>query len=220
MRQTTAAAVRLDEDKAVSSGATGLCIAILAVRGRRRSNFIATYLAETENHIPFINHDNYYSPCGSHDHGFWFPGPDGYITFQGIDCWASEEKCEKSSAHRRSIIEKFYWTWGPEIDARLTPEDCASCPYYKRSQPWAHLAYAHEFLAVYPEPGMLTGRAHSLLNKVTPFQLLQFVTEAGFRVVKYTRNYIKNSPPPQVLKLGISLDDLATMSLYVLAEVN
>jgi tetratricopeptide (TPR) repeat protein len=168
----------------------------------------------------FNNHDNYYSPCGSHDHGFWFYGSEEYITFQGTDCWTSEEKCEASAAHRRSIIEKFPATWDSAMDARLTPENCANCPYYKRSQPWAHLAHAHEFLAVYPQPGMLTGRDKSLINKVTPFQLLQFLTEAGFTVLKSTRQFARNLPSENLLNLGISLDDLTTYNLWVLSELN
>jgi 2-polyprenyl-3-methyl-5-hydroxy-6-metoxy-1,4-benzoquinol methylase len=173
-----------------------------------------------QNGLFFCNHDNYYSPSGSHDHGFWLFGSDNYVTFQGTDCWASEEKCEKSSAHRRSVIEKLPWTWSLEIDARLTPENCANCPYYKRSQPWGHLAYAHEFLTVYPEPGMRTGRDRSSLNKITPFQLSQFLTEAGFQILKSKRNFVKNVPPPELLDLGISLDDLTTGAFFVLAEVH
>jgi len=55
MRQTTTVEVRLDEDKAASTGATRPSLSLFWLSaGRRRSNFVAARLAEADSPIPRI----------------------------------------------------------------------------------------------------------------------------------------------------------------------
>lgn len=168
----------------------------------------------------FNNHDNYYSPCGSHDHGFWFYGKDGFIEFQGVECWKSEDKCKASHYHRMNELQKVPWTWPAENNEQLTPEQCSECRYYKRSKEWAHLQGVLEFSKIYNHPSFLMHRPNSSINKVTPFQLLQLLSEAGFSVVRCERTYAANTPPENLLQMGLSKLDLTTTNIRTLCEVS
>ena len=48
-------------------------------------------------------------------------------------------------------------------------------------------------------PLFATGREGSSLNKVTAFQLRQFLQEAGLDVVMEHREILSNDPPPELL---------------------
>lgn len=175
------------------------------------------YQLLAKNGLLIVNHDNYYQPVGSHDHGFLFYNDNGQIVFQGSRCWDTVEKCTTSADYRRSISERLPWTWTPHMESRLTPEDCTQCPYYRRAQPWAHLLYQNDFLGVFPQQVFTTGYAQSTLNKVTPFQLRQFVIEAGFVVERWTEHRITNQPPASLLNppYRFSVDDLRTSTITV-----
>jgi len=166
----------------------------------------------------FINHDNYYQPTGAHDHGFLFYGENNMIVRQGPACWQMPEKCQASADHRRWIAEHLPWTW--RNTEKLTPENCTLCPYYKRSQPWAHLIYQNEFVSLFDNVSFTTGYPNSSLNKVTPFQLRQFVLEAGFVIEKEVRNRVSNLPPDFLLcpPYNFSLQDLTTSTMTLLAR--
>jgi SAM-dependent methyltransferase len=166
------------------------------------------------------NHDNYYQPVGSHDHGFLFYGPGPAIVAQGPRCWESPDKCRVSEAHRRKVMKDLWWTWDEGMEKRLTPEDCTKCPYYKRSQPWAHLTYQGEFLDLFPHVGFTTGYPKSSVNKVTPFQLRQFIIEGGFEVSAWIPNKIKNQAPEHLMRppFNFSKDDLETCTITVVAR--
>lgn len=167
------------------------------------------------------NHDNYYQPAGSHDHGFHFYSGNGSrIVQQGPRCWETPEKCATSQAHRAKTMKNLWWTWDAEMEKRLTPSDCTRCPYYKRSQPWAHLLYQDEFRTVFPQPGFTTGYQKSSLNKLTPFQVRQFVIEAGFDIAAWVCRKIANEPPPELLAppFNFSRDDLQTCIITVVAR--
>lgn len=166
------------------------------------------------------NHDNYYQPVGSHDHGFLNYGDGPAIVRQGPACWDAPDKCAASAQHRAGVKEKLWWTWTDEMEKKLTPEDCTRCPYFKRSQPWAHLTCQGEFREIFPHVAFTTGFAKSSLNKVTPFQLKQFVIEAGFDIAGWQMNKIKNEPPPHLMAapFNFSRDDLTTCTITVVAR--
>lgn len=148
--------------------------------------------------IFFNNHDNYYQPVGSHDHGFLFYGENNEIIFQGPKCWESSGKCEISRLYRQSIRERYPWTWNEQTEALLNPIDCNICPYYRRAKPWAHLIYQSDFRRIFPQVCFTTGYTgykQSSLNKVTPFQLRQYLIEAGFTIEVWQPNMVTNQPP-------------------------
>jgi 2-polyprenyl-6-hydroxyphenyl methylase/3-demethylubiquinone-9 3-methyltransferase len=164
-----------------------------------------------------INHGNYYEPVGSHDHGFLFYGENNEIVFQGPRCWESTTKCAASADFRRSIRERLSWTWGDWNESQLTPDNCIYCPYYRRAQPWAHLLYQQEFRQVFPQQCFTTGYPGSGLNKITPFQLRQFLIEAGFNIELWVPIYINNHPPQELLRppFNFSIEDLCTAMIAV-----
>jgi SAM-dependent methyltransferase len=156
-------------------------------------------LIET-NGLLFVNHDHYYQPVGSHDHGFLFYGENNLMVFQGPQCWSEPRKCEASEQFRQSIIQRFPWTWDEQIESLMDPKACNECPYYKRARPWAHLIYQDEFRRVFPQVCFTTGYEKSSLNKVTTFQLRQFIIEAGFDIESWIPNMIANEPPDFLTK--------------------
>jgi SAM-dependent methyltransferase len=159
------------------------------------ADFAALYKAlKSGGHI-LLNHDNYYQPVGSHDHGFLNHGT-GRVERQGPSCWDDPRKCAASDDHRADVARRLPWTWDQRNDQSRDPANCEACHYYRRSQPWAHLIYQDDFATLYPQSGFTTGQARSSLNKVTTFQLRQFLVEAGFRIVKDDRARVQNQPPP------------------------
>jgi FkbM family methyltransferase len=166
------------------------------------------------------NHDNYYQPVGSHDHGFLFYGDNGAIVAQGVRCWEMELKCEHSKLHRGEIQRKFPWTVMPELEETRDSADCGRCFYFRRSQPWAHLLYQDEFRTYFPNATFSTGRAGSSLNKVTLSQLRQFVIEAGFDICAFERSFIANEPPSILLDEPFCFNskELQTCTARILAK--
>lgn len=159
----------------------------------------------------FMNvHDNYYSPCGSHDHGFWFYGDAGLINFQGVDCWSLTAKCNASSDHRGALLKQMPWTWNDRLEAKRNPTDCGSCPYFKRSQPWAHLQYVDDFVETFDDRSFLTQQEGSSLNKLTTFQIRQMLNEAKFNIEHFYRNRCLNSVPDNLTEFGFSPLELTT----------
>jgi SAM-dependent methyltransferase len=161
-------------------------------------SFSALYNCLKSGGYLFTNHGNYYDPVGSHDHGFMFY-QNGGVEFLGPRCWESAEKCNASEAFRAGIARKVKWTMSDDFDAHLTPDNCNACPYFKRSQPWAHLLYQSEFRSLYDRPEFTTGRKRSSLNKVTAFQVRQLLIEAGFDITKENRSMVTNDPPQVLL---------------------
>lgn len=147
----------------------------------------------------FINHDNYYHPVGSHDHGLLFYGSKE-IEAQGPKCWEMPGKCAESQAYRKAMTQRFPWTWDARNEGKLDPAHCEACHYFKRSQPWAHLLYQNEFATLFPQHGFTTGQPQSSLNKLTIFQLRQLIVEAGFLIEKEYFAKVKNEPPEELLK--------------------
>ncbi len=146
----------------------------------------------------FTNHDNYYQPVGSHDHGFLYYGPGGVVR-QGPKCWEHDTKCRLSDEHRANVKRNLPWTWGDRNEATKNPLRCAQCHYFQRSQPWAHLLYQNEFSTLFAQPSFSTGKQGSSLNKLTTFQIRQFLIEAGFTIEKESRAVAGNSPPEELL---------------------
>lgn len=155
-------------------------------------------------------HDNYYSPCGSHDHGFWFYGQNGYIQFQGSDCWATVERCNSSSSHRAHMTQNMPWTWNKTLDDQRNPTNCGDCPYFRRAQPWAHLKYVDDFARIFSDKSFFTQRAGSSLNKLTTFQVRQLLNEAGFHLNHFHRNECANTPSAELIVAGFSPLELKT----------
>jgi 2-polyprenyl-6-hydroxyphenyl methylase/3-demethylubiquinone-9 3-methyltransferase len=159
----------------------------------------------------FLNHDNYYQPVGHHDHGFLFL-EGGRVEPQGVRCWDSPLKCAVSAEHRGRLRREFPWMWDERSESALSPWNCTTCPYWKRSQPWAHLLYADEFTTVFPQEWF-----RSALNKASIFQLRQFVREAGFEVERDGCFLVENEIPEQ-LRASFSEGDLLVLYLTLLAR--
>jgi 2-polyprenyl-6-hydroxyphenyl methylase/3-demethylubiquinone-9 3-methyltransferase len=176
----------------------------------------ASELLESGGYL-FTNHDNYYQPVGSHDHGFLYYGEDNKIAFQGIRCWERNEKCTSSENHRREIATKFPWTWDASLDALCDPARCQECPYFRRSQPWAHLIYQDDFNRLFPGAAFKTGVEGASLNKVTLFQLRQYILESGFHVITEQRNRVSNELPAKKLD-QFTRDELLTTTAEILAQ--
>ena len=167
----------------------------------------------------FNVHDNYYSPCGSHDHGFWFYGDKGQVVFQGVDCWDRSEKCEASAEHRARLLEAMPWTWNDRLEARRDPPACVTCPYFKRSQPWGHLRSVDTFPYDFDDRSFFTLREGTSLNKFTTFQIRQLLAEAGFTVHRFHRNRAENSVPVDLIESGFSpLELTTTTSVWVCSK--
>lgn len=168
----------------------------------------------------FTNHDNYYQPVGSHDHGFLFYGPNNEIVFQGVRCWEKAEKCAASDEHRARIARDLPWTLTREQDATRNPTNCDKCFYFRRAQPWAHLLNQAEFRTYFGSETFTTGRPQSGLNKVTLFQLRQLIVEAGMELVRFDRHLIVNEPPAELLAppFCFSRDELETSTAAILAR--
>lgn len=166
-----------------------------------------------------INHDNYFQPVGSHDHGFLNYSGDRIVR-QGPDCWNQPTKCDFSKGYLADVARRLPWTWDPRNDAHKDPLNCEACHYFKRSQPWAHLIFQNEFDQLYPQASFSTGHANSSLNKVTIFQLRQFLIEAGFEIVREDRATIANEPPEALLRghIPFTARDLQTNMYRVLAR--
>jgi SAM-dependent methyltransferase len=164
-----------------------------------------------------LNHDNYYQPVGSHDHGFFGYRENNEVVFLGPQCWLTAEKCATSADFRKSIAERLPWTWDERTDSQLCPDDCPGCPYYRRAQPWGHLIYAAEFRRVFPQPCFTTGYPGSSLNKITPFMLRQFLVEAGFDIERWRVYRVGNQPPPELLQppFNFSGEDLCAQTIAV-----
>lgn len=166
------------------------------------------------------NHDNYYQPVGSHDHGLMFYGEQGAIVRQGPDCWNKPEKCQASHDYRHDLMKRLYWTWDDKIDAKRTPDDCTKCPYHMRSQPWAHLTHQSRFREIFPHVCFTTGYPLSSINKVTLFQLRQYVVEAGFDITGWIPHKVPNEPPAALMEspFNFSREDLTTCTVTVIAR--
>lgn len=162
------------------------------------------------------NHDNYYQPGGHHDHGMlYYAGAK--IVFQGTECWDSVTKCVASREHRALIGEKYPWTWNAHHEAQRNPENCEACPYFKRAKPWAHLLYQHNFTNTWGVT-FTTHPDRGTINKVTPFQLRQYVIEAGFEIIKEHHAKVQNDVPTQLLAEHTP-ETLTTSMVWIAASV-
>lgn len=152
-------------------------------------------------------HDNYYGPMGAHDLGMIGPNDRDpvYQESKAVQCWAVSEKCTASSEFRKRYSEVHDWH---ARDWVLTPDDCSRCPYYRRAQLWAHLLYQDDYRQLYQGDFFRTSPGGGL-NKITAYQLRQFLLETGFRLVVWNTIRIENAPP-EVLLERFSLEDLQT----------
>jgi 2-polyprenyl-6-hydroxyphenyl methylase/3-demethylubiquinone-9 3-methyltransferase len=147
----------------------------------------------------FIAHDNYYQPVGHHDQFFLRLNPDTQtVEFQGVKCWESAARCEASREHRERMAGQPRARWDDDLERRLSPQDCRQCVYWKRSRPWAHLIYQSEFGDLFPQRWFHTVRGGSL-NKLTLFQVRQFMIEAGFEFFTGGCSEVRNEIPPELL---------------------
>ncbi len=155
----------------------------------------------------FLNHDNYFQPVGSHDHGFLFYD-ESAVVFQGVDCWARPEKCAASEAFLADMQARIPWSWDAVLDGMKDPESCEECPYFRRAQPWAHLIYHEDFRRLYPHIAFSTGYEGSTLNKMTTFQLRQSLIECGFDVELWQPDVLHNRPPQLLLDPPFNFNEL------------
>lgn len=166
----------------------------------------------------FLVHDNYYHPSGAHDNTILSHVGNGKIGYPGPKCWESRDKCLVSEDFRAKMLKDCCSCWWG-ADELLTPENCNDCLFFKRTKPWAHLLNQAEFNQVFIGEGHKTGLEHSLLNKITPFQLRQFIAEAGFDVERWHRVYVDMADdiPTELLEeqFYLSRKDLITMNIIV-----
>jgi 2-polyprenyl-3-methyl-5-hydroxy-6-metoxy-1,4-benzoquinol methylase len=151
----------------------------------------------------FIAHDNYYHASGHHDNLILQIGQDGKYGYQGPKCWESGI-CAVSSNFRKKLVASatnvwFPYIWSLENELTLRDGNCGNCNFKKRTTPWAHLLYQDEFNEVFKERAFTTGRLNSTLNKVTPFQLKQYLLEAGFEILMWERSFINNEVTDELL---------------------
>lgn len=159
-------------------------------------------------------HDNYYGPLGAHDQAFVEPAPGGRsLRVRAPSCWKSAAKCQESAQFRAAVARDMDWTVGR---FELTPERCPDCPYFHRAQLWGHLLFQERFGGAFGGDFYRTG-AGGGLNKVTPFQLRQFLIEAGFRIASWQPAVLENRPPRELLD-RFSLSDLTTHTILFRAE--
>jgi SAM-dependent methyltransferase len=161
-------------------------------------------------------HDNYYGPMGGHDHAFMGPTAenDKLIECKAVRCWESAEKCETSAEFRAEAEKRHDWTathWD------LTPEDCSRCQYFHRARIWGHLLSQDSYALDYPGDFYRSNVAEGGLNKVTPFQLRQYLIEAGFQIKTWEPHKIQNQPPPELLE-RFSRSDLQTSVILFAAD--
>jgi len=159
-------------------------------------------------------HDNYFGPLGAHDQAFVEPDtqPD-LLRIRAPRCWESRAKCETSREFRDRVARESDWTVGRFV---LTPERCADCPYFQRAQLWGHLLFQDSFSNGFGGSFYQTGGGGGL-NKITPFQLRQFLVEAGFRITDWRPARLSNVPPPELIE-RFTLQDLTTHTLLFRAE--
>lgn len=171
----------------------------------------------------FIAHDNYYHASGHHDNLIIQIGPDGKYGYQGPNCWESGS-CAVSADFRKNMISSvsniwFPYVWSNTDEGLLKDGNCSDCTFKKRTTPWAHIVYQDEFSKVFTEPAFTTGRQNSTLNKITPFQLKQFLLEAGFKISFWERSFINNEVPEELLKSKeLTEMDLKTENVFVVAS--
>ena len=164
----------------------------------------------------FVVHDNYYHPSGAHDNMMLQCNSKGVYGYNGPKCWETTSKCVSSNDFRHSVRINMPWAWGESAEKMLTPDDCESCLFYKRTHPWAHLLYQSEFNNIFPQKSFTSGQADSMLNKITPFQLRQYIIEAGFELELWQRTFVNNTPPIVLLNepFCINETDLKTVNVY------
>lgn len=182
--------------------------------------FIACADLTKANGVLFANHDNYYQPVGSHDHGFLFYGKSNKIVSLGPECWSDRRKCQASAEFRHSIAQRFPWTWDEQTESLMDPNACDECPYYKRSRPWAHLIFQDDFRKVFPQVSFTTGYGKSSLNKITTFQLRQYIIEAGFDIESWVPSMVANKPPDFLTKspYNFNPDELRTCTVIAVCR--
>ena len=160
--------------------------------------------------ILLIRHDNYYQPVGHHDHSFLFLDPVTYtVQPQTISCWTKPERCAAYILNRKNLPN---WQWSVDSEETVG-HDCDQCNYKLRSQPWAHLLYQNEFNKIWPEPFFKNS-----LNKITIFQIRQFLMEAGFGISNEQRSWISNEIPADLI-CNFSKHDLQTFAYTLFAKV-
>lgn len=179
-------------------------------------SFAAIYRLLKPGGLFFIVHDNYYHPSGAHDNIMLQGGADGYFGYQGPRCWEDHTKCAYSLEFRLNMTQNLPWIWDTVAEKLLTPDNCDNCLFYKRTHPWAHLLFQKEFNRVFPQKCFSSGQNNSMLNKITPFQLYQYLIEAGFDIDLWKRSYVNNSPPQQLMMdpFFFSEPDLKTINVY------
>jgi 2-polyprenyl-6-hydroxyphenyl methylase/3-demethylubiquinone-9 3-methyltransferase len=170
----------------------------------------------------FIAHDNYYHASGHHDNLIIQIGADGTYGYQGPKCWESGF-CTVSADFRKNLISPvsniwFPYVWSQADESLLKDGNCSNCTFKKRATPWAHIVHQIEFNEVFTESAFTTGRQGSTLNKVTPFQLKQFLLEAGFKISFWERSFINNIVPEEITKSqDVTEIDLKTENIFLVA---
>jgi hypothetical protein len=170
------------------------------------------------NGVLFINHDCYYHPIGSHDHGFLSYDAHGKAVYNGPECW-SEKRCEVSEQFRELLVHRFPWTWDAKNEDSMDPTDCEKCSVYRRSKPWAHLIYQEDFANLFPV-AFTSGHEGGSLNKATTFQLKQYIIEAGFHIEFWQTSTVANDVPKSLLErpYGLTADELITWTVTAVAR--
>lgn len=157
----------------------------------------------------FIHHGNYFQPVGHHDFPFLDLDPATYsVRRQTVDCWNKPEKCFASEEHRAKMLREISWQWGHHSQ-KTADGNCETCNYRLRSEPWAHLLHRDRFMEVWPEPFYA-----QMMNKTTPFQVIQYSLEAGFEIAREERSWAMNEIDERLLA-DFARGDLSTYTQTV-----
>jgi SAM-dependent methyltransferase len=166
----------------------------------------------------FMAHDNYYHPSGAHDNFILRFDNQQNCSYQGPRCWELEAKCRESLGFREKLKTTAPWGWDEKIEKRLTPDNCPDCPFFKRTNPWAHLLFQDEFNQIFPQIFFSSGRTSSGLNKITPYMLRQFLIESNFKIEIWHRNFAKNEPPVELLQEPYCLSEIDLRTLNIVTR--
>ena len=167
-------------------------------------NLAALLSSDTE---VLLHHDNFFHPVGHHDHGLLFLNSKTWcIDPQGIVCWDKPQRCVASAEHRQHLLANFPQLWSQASESTRDPASCASCNYFRRSRPWAHLIYGDDLARTFPEAFFWND-----LNRLTPDQLKWFAQEAGFSILHERRLWVANEVPPD-LEFRFGKENLTTFT--------
>lgn len=148
-------------------------------------------------------------------------------TFDLVYSWSVFEHVEQKSISR--VLKSIYNVLKPgglfflQIDPLYYSANGAHLNHWI-SEPWAHLRYQDSILfenlrAACPESHLSKELIHvyQTLNKLTAYQLVDFVCDTGFEILRDFRSYTEVTPSDDLLKV-FTADVLTTSQIVLLLK--